>query len=150
MASVNSQKPDCPVCHQSDQVKTTDAAFAAGVAKAAPPELPHKQVYMLGYISFGALAIGIFVFLIVVLIGSEAQLGDTATWILSILALLCIITVLSLSYYAFHRVVQGDEQSRQYLSALDDAMATWKSLYYCSRDDVVFNPQTNKVVSNEQ
>ncbi|SRR5712691_2323662 len=150
MASVTSQKPDCPVCHQSDQVKTTDAAFAAGVAKAAPPELPHKQVYMLGYISIGAVVVGICVFLIVVLIGSEAALGDAATWILSGVTLVCIVGALVASYFAFQRVVHGDEQSRLYLPALDNALETWRGLYYCSRDDVVFNPQTNKVVSNDQ
>src|ERR1041384_5452767 len=104
MASADSQKPNCPVCHQSDQVKTTDAAFAAGVAKAAPPDLPHKQVYMLGYISFGALIVGICVFLIVVLIGSEAQLGDAGTWALSIITLICIVSALVISYLAFQRV----------------------------------------------
>jgi hypothetical protein len=29
-------------------------------------------------------------------------------------------------------------------------MVTWRSLYYCSHDDVVFNPKANKVVTNEQ
>jgi hypothetical protein len=29
-------------------------------------------------------------------------------------------------------------------------MERWRSLYYCARNDVVFNPQTNKVVGDEQ
>jgi hypothetical protein len=34
--------------------------------------------------------------------------------------------------------------------AWDRAMERWRSLYYCARNDVVFNPQTNKVVGDEQ
>jgi hypothetical protein len=29
-------------------------------------------------------------------------------------------------------------------------MAVWKSLYYCGRDNVVFDPKTDKVIPDEQ
>jgi hypothetical protein len=47
-------------------------------------------------------------------------------------------------------VVQGDAESTLRLPAWDQAMAKWRDLRYCSRDDVVFDPQTKNLVSNEQ
>ena len=66
------------------------------------------------------------------------------------ISIVSIITVLGISYYAFQRVVRGDEESRVLLPAWDKAMATWRSYYYCSRDDVVFDPKSDQVVSEEQ
>ena len=56
--------------------------------------------------------------------------------------------LLVLSLIAFLRIVQGDNQTLQYLPAWDEAMENWRRLYYCRRDDVVFDPQTNKTLSD--
>ena len=50
---------------------------------------------------------------------------------------------------AFTKVVRGDEEATERYSAWDRAMANWNRLYYCTRDDVVFDPQTGKVVPEE-
>jgi hypothetical protein len=150
MPSVESQKPTCPVCQQSDQVKTMQAAYDSGVERCAPPDMPTKAVSMLRYIMFSAVLVGIFIFLIIVLIGSEASLPPWAEWTLVVLTLLSIISALVISYIAFQRVVQGDAQATERFPEWDRAVSVWKSLYYCVRDDVVFDPKTTKILSNEQ
>ena len=64
--------------------------------------------------------------------------------------LVSIVTALVLSYMAFQRVVRGDAEASLQFPAWDRAMATWKGLYYCSQDDLVFDPKTNKKFSEAQ
>ena len=149
MASAENSIPTCPVCHRSDLVKTTQVAYTSGVARCAPPDMPTRNISMIPYIGAGVVLIGILVFLIIVLVAS----GGMTTSFMGIFlgaAVVCIIGVLAVSFYAFQRVVQGDAETTLCFPAWDSAMVTWRSLYYCSRDDVVFNPKANKVVTNEQ
>ncbi len=150
MASDESSLPTCPICNQSDQVKTLQAAFDSGVTRAAPPDMPVRNVSMIKYILSGGVAIGICMFLVIVLIGSESNLNIIAQSVLLVLAFICIVTVLVISYIAFQRVVQGDAEATVQFPAWDRAMNTWKSLYYCARNDVVFDPATNEVVPEEK
>jgi len=104
---------------------------------------------MLPYIGACVVFIGILVFLIIVLVASGGM--DTRIMLFFLAAaILCIIAVLAISFYAFQRVVQGDAEATLCFPAWDSAMATWRSLYYCSHDDVVFDSKANKVVTNEQ
>ena len=129
MASAETQRPTCPVCNQSDQVKTLQAAYDSGVNKAAPPDMPTKRVSMMPYIFTSSILVGICIFLIIVLVGGLES---------------------ALPTLAFQRVVNGDAESTVLFPAWDRAMEIWKSMYYCARDNVVFDPKTNKVLSNEQ
>jgi hypothetical protein len=149
MASAENSIPTCPVCHRSDLVKTTRAAYTSGVARCAPPDMPTRNISMMPYIGAGVVLIGILVFLIIVLVAS----GGMPTSLMGIFlsaTVVCIIGVLAVSYYAFQRVVQGDAEMTLCFPAWDSAMATWRSLYYCSHDDLVFDPKANKAVTNEQ
>lgn len=151
MASAESQAPTCPVCHQSDEVKTTQAAYDAGVALAAPPDMPTKSVSMLSYIIFSVVIVGICSFVIIILIGGmEDNLGVVGTSIIAGISLICIIAALVLSYIAFQRVVVGDAETTRRYPAWDHAMEQWRTLYYCGRDKVLFDPKSNKALSNEQ
>ncbi|HLZ61449.1 MAG TPA: hypothetical protein VKR06_31255 [Ktedonosporobacter sp.] len=150
MASAASQKPGCPVCNQADQVKTMQAAYDSGVQKCAPPDMPTKNVSMLSWILPSTFLVGICIVAVLVLIGSEFLGNGIFMLVLTAITLIAIVTALGLSYYAFQRVVQGDEQAQLHYPAWDRAMEAWKSLYYCSRDDVVFDPKSGKRVSNEQ
>jgi len=151
MASAESHKPNCPVCKQADQVKTIQAAYDSGVARCAPPDMPTRHVSMFKLMIVGIFIVGICSFFIIVLIGGmEANLDVVYTTILVSIALVCIVTALVLSFIAFQRVVNGDAEATVRYPAWDRAMEQWKALYYCSRDDAVFNPQINKVVSDEQ
>ena len=150
MSSVESQKPSCPVCHQSDQVMTMQAAYDSGVARCAPPDMPTKTVPMMPYILGSAIFVGICILLVLVLIGSESSIGTVGVAIIVGLTLISIITALSLSYYAFQQVVKGDALLNERMLAWDAAMEVWRSLYYCKRDDVVFDPKSNTVLTNEQ
>src|SRR5947207_725389 len=151
MASAEHQPPACPVCNQSDQVKTTKAAYNSGVALAAPPDLPTKQVLMMPYVSACMVLVGIFVFLVIVFIGGlENGLPASFMWPLVTLTIVSIITALVVSYIAFQRVVHGDNEVALRYPAYDQAMDTWSHLYYCSRDNVIFDPQSRKALSKEQ
>lgn len=150
MAPAESQKPTCPVCNQSDQVKTMQAAYDSGVGRCAPPDMPTKTVPMLSYIFPSTILVGICVFLIIVLIGSGFNMGAIATFVLVAISLISIIAVLVISYIAFQRVVKGDDEATERFPAWDNALARWGSLYYCARNDVVFDPKTNKTLSEKQ
>jgi hypothetical protein len=151
MVSAEHQLPACPVCKQSDQVKTTKAAYNSGVALAAPPDLPTRQVSMMPYVSASMVLVGIFVFLVIVFIGGlENNLPSYFMWPLVILTIVSIITALVVSYIAFQRVVSGDNEAALSFPAYDQAMNTWSHLYYCSHDNVVFDPRSRKALSKEQ
>ena len=149
MASAENSIPTCPVCHRSDLVKTTQAAYTSGVVRCAPPDMPTRNISMIPYIGACVVLIGILVFLIIVLVASGGMAASFMGIFLSA-TIVCIIGVLAISFYAFQRVVQGDAETTLRFPAWDSAMATWRSLYYCSRDDVVFDPKACKVVTNEQ
>jgi len=151
MASAEHQLPACPLCERSDQVKTTKAAYSSGVALAAPPDLPTREISMMPYVSASMVLVGIFVFLVIVFIGGlENGLPGHFMWPLVVLTILSIITALAVSYIAFQRVVHGDNEAALRFPAYDQAMNTWSHLYYCSRDTVVFNPQLKKALSKEE
>jgi hypothetical protein len=151
MASAEHQLPICPVCNQSDQVKTTQAAHNTGVALAAPPDLPTRKILMMPYIGASMVLVGIFVFLVIVFIGGlENGLPGYFMWPLVTLTILSIITALVVSYIAFQRIVRGDNEAALRYPAYDQAMNTWRNLYYCSRDTVVFDPKSKKALSKEQ
>ena len=150
MATTETEKPTCPVCHQNDMVMTMQAAYESGVERAAPPDMPTKTISMMPYIIACAVLVGIFIFLIIVLIGGlEASLNSTWMIVLVGLTFLSIVTALVVSYNAFQRVVKGDAEATERFPAWDHATAAWNKLRYCKRDDVVFDPSVDKVVSNE-
>lgn len=144
------QKPSCPVCHKSDQVKTMQAAYDSGVNRAAPPDMPTRTIAMMPYVLACGILVGIFIFLIIVLIGGmESNLSPVIQTIIVIPTLVSIVAALAISYYAFHRVVKGDAEATERFPAWDRATERWRALYYCGRDNVAFDPQANKVISNE-
>ncbi|GLV57739.1 hypothetical protein KDH_45750 [Dictyobacter sp. S3.2.2.5] len=151
MASADSTKPSCPVCNQSDQVKTMQAAYNSGVARCAPPDMPTRNVSMMKPITICGFFVGICLFLIITLIGGlENGFPQIAQLILLVITLVLIVTALAVSYWAFQRVVRGDNETVELFPAWDKATTRWNSLYYCQRDNVVFDPKTNEQVSNNQ
>jgi len=149
MASAETSTPTCPVCRRSDLVKTTQAAYSSGVACCAPPDMPTRNISMLPYISACVVLIGILMFMVITLIASGGMTTSFMGIFLS-LTVVCIIGVLAISFYAFQRVVQGDTETTLQFPAWDSAMVTWRSLYYCSQDDKVFDAKANKIITNEQ
>ena len=150
MATTEAEKPTCPVCQQNDMVMTMQAAYESGVQRAAPPDMPTKTISMMPYIIACGVLVGVFIFLIIVLIGGlEASLNPTWMIVLVALTFLSIVTALVVSYNAFQRVVKGDAEATERFPAWDRALAAWNKLRYCKRDDVVFDPEVSKVVSNE-
>ena len=147
MASSLSQKPSCPVCNRADQVKRLQAAYEAGVERFSPPSIPTSTVSMLRSMVAAILLVGIGAFFIFVLLGSGGS-GDTTNLIQVIVTLVAIVAALVLSLVAFLRVVRGDTESQQYLPAYDRALENYNRLYYCARDNVVFDPQTNKTLTD--
>ena len=151
MASSQVQKVLCPVCHQADQVQKASVAYENGVTRLQPPTMPMAHIGMMSYIiiAFGLVAMGAFF----ILVWSGTSLGG---WPIAVqvtvvaLTILAIITALVISFFAFIRVVRGDLKTQQYLPAYDKALENWRRLYYCKRDNVVFDAQTNKIISDAE
>jgi hypothetical protein len=152
MVTRETQLPLCPVCHKADKVKKLEAAYNEGMERFAPPPLPGKTVSMMRNMMVSMFLVGLFIFFILVLVGSESfgQGFNIIELILVLGALASIISALVLSYMAFTKVVRGDQESAKYYPEWDRAMAHWGRLRYCSRDDIVFDPQTQKAVSEEE
>ena len=151
MVSAEVQKPICPVCHKADKVKKLQTAYNEGIERFAPPPLPGKTVSMLRYMFFSMLIVGICIFLILIFVGSESfgLAISIPELLLVVVSLICIVSALILSYIAFTKVVQGDREAQKHYPEWDRAMERWNNLRYCSRDDVVFDPQTGKTVSEQ-
>lgn len=145
MVASESRKILCPVCHRADQVQRIQGAFDSGVERLAPPPMPVRQISMMKYIFPLVVLIGIAVFFIIVLLGN-----DSTSLFQVIVTLLIIVFTLATSFYSFQRVLRGDEESQKLLPAWDEAMSRWQTLYYCRRNDVVFDPVQDKVISNEE
>ncbi len=151
MASSQKVSSPCPVCQQTDQVMPLQVAYETGAEQRfSPPPMPVAKVGMMKSIIVGLAIVFVGVFIIL----TFATVGGYNTWpqpvqiTLVVLVIIGIITALVLSFLAFQRVVEGDNQTLQYLPAWDEAMEKWHNLYYCKRDDVVFDPQTNKTISD--
>jgi hypothetical protein len=150
METTPTQKVLCPVCHQADLVKKVPAAYESGVTRLVPPTMPVAKVGMIQYVIIGFALVSVGVFFILVLSGTNGY-GTWPTYIQVIqvvLTILAICAALALSLVALLRVVRGDMKTQKLLPAYDEALENWRQLYYCKRDDVIFDAQTNKVVSD--
>ncbi len=152
VSSAPKQLTPCPVCRQADKVMSLQSAYNGGIQRFAPPPMPTKTVSMMRILSFGMLIVGLCVFLIIVLVGSESfgYSFSIPELILVSVTLICIVLALALSYYAFTRVQRGDLEAQKQYPLWDKALANWGRLRYCSRDDIVFDPETNKTITEEQ
>ena len=152
VSSVPPQQPLCPVCHRADKVKSLEAAYNSGIERFAPPPMPTRTVGMMRLLSVGMVIVGLCVFFIIVLIGSESfgQAFSVPELLLVSLTLICIVAALALSFVAFTRVQQGDREAEKQYPLWDKALANWGRLRYCSRDDIAFDPETNKTITEEQ
>ena len=152
MVTRESQLPLCPVCHKADKVKKLEAAYNEGLERFAPPPLPGKTVSVVRYMVFSMLLVGIFIFFILVLVGSES-FGQGFSFVelaLVVGATASIVAALVLSIVAFTKVGRGDQEASKHYADWDLAMERYGRLRYCSRDNVVFDPQTQKIVSEEE
>jgi hypothetical protein len=151
MAANIGQKPVCPV-DKNGKVIRLSAAYQSGLVPYGPPVMPGKKVSMMAFISIGVVVVGIAVFLILVFVGSESFGSGFVLLelVLVILALLGIIATLILSFIAFTRVTHGDLEAQKEYGAWDSATAIYNRLYYCPQDNIIFDPQTNKVVPPQQ
>ena len=150
MVTTPTQKVLCPVCHQADLVKKVPAAYESGVTRLAPPVMPVANVGMMSYVIVGFALVSVGVFFILVLSGTNGY-GTWPTYVQVIqvvLTILAICAALALSLIALLRVVRGDLKTQELLPAYDEALENWRRLYYCKRDDIVFDAQTNKTISD--
>ncbi len=143
MVSSSKQLPACPVCHQTDQVNKLKVIYKTGESRFAPPPLPQARASMMKYLSVGMVLVGIGSFLVLVMLST-----GSFSWIQMGLTLAVIVTALVLSFLAVRSLGQADEQNRRRYSTWDKAMANWNRLLYCSRDKIVFDPDTDKALSD--
>ncbi len=143
----------CPVCQQTDQVMPLQVAYESGAEQRfSPPPMPVAKVGMMKSIVVGLaiVFVGSFIIMTFATVGGYGSWPQAVQIVLVVLVIAGIVTALVLSFLAFQRVVKGDNQSLQYLPAWDEAMEKWRSLSYCRRDDVVFDPHTNKTIPDAE
>lgn len=99
---------------------------------------------MMKYISIGMILVGVAVFFVIVMLSS-----NDFSWFQLIVSLACIVIALALSFVAIRQIGRGDEEARRRYPAWDQAMANWARLLYCTRDRVVFDPQSRKTLSDD-
>lgn len=151
MASSQVQKVTCPVCHQADEVQKASVAYQSGVTRLAPPKEPVAHVGMMLYIIVGFALVGFGAFFILVFSGTSFSSWPAAVQVTDVaITILAIVAALVISFIAFQRVVQGDLKTQKFLPAYDAALEKWNRLYYCKRDNVVFDAQTNKTISDAE
>src|SRR5690349_6012804 len=115
MASTENPVPVCPVCHQSDQVKKLQAAYAAGVERLAPPAMPTGTFSMARFTLIGMALVAVGAFFILVFSGN----GGLGSWgipvqvVYVVLTLVAIVSALVLSLIAFQRITRGDLESQK-------------------------------------
>ena len=143
MVSSRRQLSPCPVCNRTDQVRKMQTAYNAGEHHFAPPPMPESHTYMMKYICVGMGLVGIGAFLVLVVLSS----GDFS-WPQVVITLAFIVTALILSFLAIRHIGQGDEEARRRYPIWDEAMANWNRMQFCARDKVIFDTQTNKVLSD--
>jgi hypothetical protein len=149
--SGQAQKPLCPRCHKVDLVKTSLEAYRGGIARLAPPPMPARQTPMINLVGPAVVLVGLAIFFIFVVLGETVvgDIGGPALIAQVIVTLVIIVAALFVSFIAFQRVVRSDAEVTQRYPAWDRAMEHWRRLYYCARDDLIFDGQQGKVVSEE-
>jgi hypothetical protein len=142
----------CPICHQSDQVRTIQAAFDMGVEPISPPTMPVSNARMMPWIAtgFGIYLAGNFYLLIELAANSQHPWPFVVQVVSDIISLLGLLVGLVLSFMAVMRLVRGDREATSRYPAWDRAMANWNRLYYCLRDKAVIDPQQNRVLSEDE
>lgn len=153
MTTTTAQQTLCPVCHQADQVMAAQKAYERGVTRLAPPVMPVARVGMIKYVLAASALVGFGSFFILIFSGTAFGNDSSGLNIVELLqviiTIIAIVVALVLSYIALLRVVSGDARTQRYLPAYDAALEKWNKLAYCKRDDVVFDPQTNQVISDD-
>jgi hypothetical protein len=142
---VASRRPvaPCPVCHRADQVRTMQTAYEAGEMLPAPPPMPAPQISLVRYLGVGMALVGAGVFLIFVMLAT-----GSFSWLQTTLTLLCIVIALLLSFLGIRHANRIDEEARRRYPFWDQAMAHWTRLRFCVRDKIIFDPQSNQVLTN--
>lgn len=143
MVSSRRQISPCPVCNRTDQVRKMQTAYEAGELHVTPPAMPESHASMMKYIGIGMILVGIAAFLLIIMLST-----GSFSMIQLVLSLLCIVAALVLSFMAIRHIGQGDEEARRRYPVWDLAMANWTRLRFCTRDKVIFDPQSNKVLSD--
>jgi hypothetical protein len=105
--------------------------------------MPEPKAAMMKYIITGMILVGIGAFLILIMVSTTGlELFQV------IITMAFIVAALILSALAIRHIGRGDEEARRRYPIWDIAMANWNRLQYCSRDKVVFDPQTRKALSD--
>jgi hypothetical protein len=156
MVSSRKQTTSCPVCSRADQVKKMQAAYTTGEIRFGPPPMPVSKANMTNYIIIGMILVGIGSFLTLVLLATNGFdfLPNNVAPVVSVLqaavTILFILCALVLSFLAIRHIGRGDEEARQRYPLWDKAMSNWNHLRFCARNKVVFDPETNKVLSDAE
>jgi len=78
-----------------------------------------------------------------------ACLSLSLIWIMG-LTLPFLVIFGALAVWQGVRISNKRKETKEYIPIYEKSMVSWNKLYYCFRDDIVFNPETNEYTSPEK
>lgn len=148
MISSHTMISPCPICHRTATVKPIAVVYEAAShlsdKRFAPPVEPVERSFLLWPITVGVIVETVTLISVMVLCAT----GNFSIWQYW-LAVVGICLPLLLSAYGFRRMLDTEKHS-QALRTWDEARANWDRLQYCTADDLLFDPISNKPTSPER
>lgn len=146
------QAPLCPVCRQSDQVKTMQAAYLKGNVALRTPPSTQKKAWLWPWVIVGLVVIvcAAIQFFLFVQTGGPAgfqgwplalQIAEVAG------AAIVLIVAAGLSLLAFRQLASTNEETVWQYPTDEQQSKRLSQIYHCDRDNVVFDADQQKVLS---
>jgi hypothetical protein len=118
-------------------------SVTALASKLAPPKKPEKESFSYALLSFLILAV---IGMIVVGIDRLASREPVEMVLVPLVGGISVLIVV-VAYFATRKKAEAKDLEKT--SAWNAAMRRWNRLYYCCRDDIVFDPATNETCQPE-
>ncbi|HET8846001.1 MAG TPA: hypothetical protein VFN35_31345, partial [Ktedonobacteraceae bacterium] len=145
------QIPSCPVCRQSDQVQTMQAAYQQGIVQMPMPSSTSRALRTWTWIIAGAVVIvcAAIQFLLFDQVSGPAgfQSWPPVLRVAEVVVALLILAVLAaLSLLAFRQLVKTNQETEWHFPVDEQQGKTLSHVYYCAREGVIFDAKRKKVL----
>jgi len=139
---MTNSKLNCPICGEIDMVQKVSAAVHI-YKQLEPPAKPSWREFY-GDLVAEIISMPIFYGILCLIFGWEKMTHEFIFW--SFICLFFFIATIFMCVYAWlydkpfsGRQITKMRQEKE-LRSWNEAMKVWNELYYCARDDGVFNP----------
>ena len=136
----------CPICHRNDKSQK----ISTFPDKFRPPEKPlspirRRDLKGLTWLGLISIIISILVCLVLYLPSTNSSKGTTKTYLIITLIFLILGIILNISGRLMKKKNSLDfELYEKDILTWNKLLDNWKRLYYCQRDDIVYDIETRK------